>query len=173
MAVSCYTNCQEVTLTLNDRAIGTKHASDAVDGVLTWDVPYTPGTLKAVGTIDGKPVAEFTLKTAGPPAGIELLPDVLRLATDGICQVEYRIVDAQGVRVPDSDALVTFAVEGPARVLGIGNGNLASIEDQKDLAHRAYPGRGLIILQATAGTGPIIVRASSPGLPTPTVTIAK
>jgi beta-galactosidase len=173
IAVSCYTNCQEVALTLNDRLVGTKRASEAMDGVLAWDVPYSPGVLKAVGRTDGKVVAEFALTTAGQATRIELLPDVTRVGADGICHVEFRIVDARGTRVPDADAVVTFAVEGPARVLGIGNANLSSIEDDKDLAHRAYQGRGLVILQATSAEGPIRLRASASGLEAAVVTIAR
>ena len=57
LTVSCYTNCPEVTLTLNDQALGTKRLDEAVDGVLTWQVPYAPGVLKAVGRKDGRPCA--------------------------------------------------------------------------------------------------------------------
>jgi beta-galactosidase len=129
--------------------------------------------LKAVGTNDGKVVAEFALTTAGPPARIDLLPDVAHVGADGVCHIEFRIVDARGVRVPDADALVTFAVDGPARVLGIGNGNVSSIDAGQDPAHRAYQGRGLAILQATNGAGPITLRASAPGLGAAVVTIAR
>jgi beta-galactosidase len=70
--VSCYTTCTEVSLTLNGKTIGTRKAAEAVNGVLTWDVPYAPGVLKAVGRVNGKPVAEFSLTTAGEPARVVL-----------------------------------------------------------------------------------------------------
>ena len=162
LTVSCYSNCQEVRLTLNDRVVGTKAASDAVDGVLTWEVPYEPGILKAVGTREGRAAAEFTLTTAGPAARIELWPDEESRSKEGVRQIEFRIVDEHGTRVPDADPQVTFTIDGAARVLGIGNANLASVEDDKDLRHRAYQGRGLMILQVTAEH--VVVRATSPGL---------
>jgi beta-galactosidase len=164
--VVCYTNCEEVELTLNGRPVGAKRLADAVDGALTWEVPYAPGVLEAVATAKGKPLARFALKTAGPPARIELVPDVTRVSAggDGTFHVEFRIVDERGVRVPAADSEVTFELEGPGRVLGIGNADLNSIEDCKDLAHHAYQGRGLAVLQATAGSGTITVKASSPGL---------
>jgi hypothetical protein len=173
VTVSCYTNCPEVHLTINGRSIGIKRLADAQEGVLNWDVPYEPGVLKAIGSSNGKQAAEFELKTAEKASRIELIPDVtqLRAAGQNICQVEYRIVDAHGKRVADGDSLLTFAIQGPARILGIGNADLNSIEDCKDLAHKAYQGRGLAILRANAA-GEIILKASSPGLETATLTLS-
>ena len=119
--------------------------------MLRWDVPYQPGVLKAVGRVKGKAVAEFALTTAGAPARIELIPDVTRLGADGEDVVPHRVPDRgrRGVRVPNADAQVTFEVQGPARMLGIGNGDLNDASSGQDLVHRAYQGRGLAILQAT------------------------
>jgi beta-galactosidase len=173
VAVSCYTNCEEVTLILNDQPLGAKPLAGAADGVLRWDVPYQPGVLKAVGRVKGKEVAEFVLTTAEVAARIELVPDVTRVAADAedICHIEYRIVDRRGVRVPNADAQVTFDVQGPARVLGIGNADLNDVSSCQALVHRAYQGRGLAILQSSGRPGPITVRASAPGLEAATVTV--
>ena len=173
VTVSCYTNCEDVTLTLNDQPLGVKPLAGAADGVLRWDVPYQPGVLRAVGRVKGKEAAEFALTTADAPARVELVPDVTRLGADGedACHIEYRIVDKRGVRVPNADAQVTFEVQGPARMLGIGNGDLNDASSGQDLVHRAYQGRGLAILQATGAPGPIMVRASAPGLEPASVTL--
>jgi beta-galactosidase len=166
VAVSAYTNADEVTLTLNDQPLGARPLAGAVDGVLNWDVPYQPGVLKAVATTKGKPVAGFTLTTAGDAARIELAPDVTRVTANGedVVHLEYRIVDKNGVRVPNANAEVTFAVDGPARLLGIGNGDLNDVTSGQGPAHRAYQGRGLAILQSTSAPGTITLRASAPGL---------
>ncbi len=165
LVVVCYTNCQEVALTRNGTPIGERRAADAVNGALTWEVPYAEGVLEAVGRMNGQQAAVFALKTAGPPARLELVPDVAKppSARETLWQIEFRIVDARGVRVPTADSLVTFRLDGPVRVLGIGNADLNSTEDCKDLAHHAYQGRGLAILQAT-GPGSFTLSASSPGL---------
>ncbi len=166
ITVTCYSNCPEIQLILNGRPAGTKRLTEAVEGVLTWTLPYEPGALKAVGLKDGKNVSEFTLQTAGPAARVELLPDTTRLAADGnaVCHVEYRIVDAQGVRVPDAAQSVTFEVAGPAELLGIGNGDLSNAEDPRGHVHQAYQGRGLAILQSTTVPGDVTVKATAPGL---------
>jgi beta-galactosidase len=161
-----------VQLTLNGRSIGIKRLADAQEGVLNWDVPYEPGVLKAIGSSNGKQTAEFELRTFEKASRIELLPDVTQLNAAGqnICQVEYRIVDAHGERVVDADSPLTFTIQGPARILGLGNADLNSIEDCRGLAHKAYQGRGLAILRATAA-GEITVTASSPGLESATLTL--
>ena len=171
--VRCFANCPEVTLTLNDKVIGTKNSSEAVNGILTWQVPFEPGTLKAVGRANGQDVCDYALKTAGPPSRIELLPDVTELRADGkdACHVELRIVDENGVRVPDAEPEVSFEMTGPASLLGIGNGDLNNIEDCKANMHHAYEGRGLAILQTTTTPGGITLKATAPGLESASVTL--
>lgn len=174
VSVSAYTNADEVTLTLNDQTVGTLSRGAAIDGVLRWDVPYQPGVLKAVARRSGKPVAEFALTTAGEAARIELVPDSAAIGTypAGVAHIEYRIVDRNGVRVPNADSEVTFEVQGPARLLGIGNGDLNDVSNPKDLVHRAFQGRGLAILQSTGAPGEVRIRASATGLAPATVTLS-
>ena len=90
VTATCYSNCPGVQLTLNGRPVGTKRLADAVEGVLTWTLPYEAGVLKAVGLKDGKPVSEFGLQTAGPASRIELVPDSPKLTAGGkdVCHVE-------------------------------------------------------------------------------------
>lgn len=164
--VICYTNCTEVALALNDKLIGTKPYSQARNGVLTWTVSYAPGELKAVGLNNGQRVCEYSLRTAGLASQVELLPDVDEIHADGkdICHVEFRITDDKGVLVPDAENEVTFEVQGPGDILGIGNGNLNNVEDYKDNKHKAYNGRGLAILQSKKNSGKIKLKAASEGL---------
>ncbi len=166
VTVLCYANCPEVTLTLNGRVIGTKRLSEAMNGVLRWTIPYEPGVLKAVGRTNGSEVCDYTLKTAGPASRIELTPDTTRLHADGkdICHLEFRIVDAQGVRVPDAEPEVTFAVAGPATLLGIENGDLNSSEPYQGPTRKAYHGRGLAIFESTTTAGKVVIKATAPGL---------
>ena len=173
VTVMCYSNCPEIQLTLNGRLIGTRRLAEAVEGVLTWTVPYESGALKAVGLKDGKPVCEFALQTAGPANRVELWSDTTELAANGkdVCHVEYRIVDANGVRVPDAAEAVTFKVSGPAEIIGIGNGDLSNSEDPRGPTHRAYQGRGLAIFQSQTATGSITVKATAPNLAPATVTL--
>ncbi|MGA2853205.1 MAG: glycoside hydrolase family 2 TIM barrel-domain containing protein [Verrucomicrobiota bacterium] len=171
--VLCFANCPEVTLTLNGKIIGTKKLTEAVNGALRWQVPFEPGTLKAVGRANGRDVCDFALKTAGPPSRIELLPDVTQLRADGkdVCHVEFRILDAAGVRVPAAEPEVKFEMTGPAGIIGIGNGDLNNSENCRGDTHRAFQGRGLAILQTTTTPGGVTLKATSPGLESASVTL--
>jgi beta-galactosidase len=164
--VFCYTNCPEVTLTLNGATLGTKHLDEAANGVLSWEVPYAPGVLKAVGLRGGRTICEFELKTAGPPNRIELRPYSTRIRANGkdVAQVEFDVVDAQGVRVPDAVQELAFEIGGPAQIIGLGNGDITNDEPVRGPSHRVYEGRGLAIVQSSTSPGSITLSASSPGL---------
>jgi len=166
VTVRCCTTCPEVVLMLNDKPLGTNRLSEAAQGVLTWQVPFEPGVLKAVARKNGKQECEFILRTAGPAQRIELLPDVKDLRGDGrdICHVEFRIVDAHGVLVPDAAPEVTFTLEGQAKILGIENGDLNSPETGKLGNRKAYHGRGLAILQSTSEPGNVRLTARATDL---------
>jgi beta-galactosidase len=165
--VSVYTNLDDVTLTLNDQSLGTKSARDAVDGVLHWIVQYQPGLLRATAHGPAQQ-SSFELRTAGPASRIDLSANPTFIDPDGqtTVRVDYTIVDAHGVRVPDSNAEVTLDVQGPARVLGIGNADLNDPTSGQGPVHRVYQGRGAMILQATHTGGTINIHASAPGLAT-------
>jgi beta-galactosidase len=173
VTVSAYTNASEVDLSLNGRSLGTKRLTEGVAGVLSWTVPYAPGVLKAVATTGGKAVADVALRTAGAARAIELVADVSAVLSDSRLtkQIEFRIVDEAGVRVPDADAVVTFQVDGPGRILGIGNGDLNNIEIG-NAAHRTYQGRGLVIVRITDTAATVTIKASSPGLRGATVVLS-
>jgi beta-galactosidase len=173
LVVSCYTNCPEVSLTLNGQPLGNKSLGDAVNGVLNWQVPYAPGILKAVGRKDGRDVCEFALETAGPASRIDLHPDVAAMRANGrdICQVELAVVDARGVRIPDDSHELTFSLNGPAQVLGLGNGDVTNSEPVKGPMHRAYQGRGLVIVQSSSIPGSITLSVAAEGLPPAALTL--
>ena len=166
VTVSCCTNCDEVSLTLNGEPLGTQTSSEASDGMLTWEVPFKPGLLKAVGRNGDRGICEFSLKTAGPATRIVLSPDTIRLSADGkdVCHIEFTIADDQGVRVPEADSEVTFDVDGPGQIIGIENGDLNSPDDPKDRIHKACQGRGLAFFQAARESGKVRLTARAQGL---------
>jgi beta-galactosidase len=173
LTVSCYTNCPEITLMLNDQPLGTKRLDEAVNGALHWQVPYVAGVLRAVGRKEGQAVCEFSLRTAAAAKRIELHTDLTRLRANfkDVAQVEFDVVDAQGVRVPDASDELTFELKGPAQILGLGNGDVTNSEPVRGPVHRAYHGRGLAIVQSSTTPGSISLRVSSPGLDPATLTL--
>jgi len=142
--------------------------------VLRWELPYEPGTLTAIGqTTNGQEICRDTLTTTGPAARVQLLPDVRTLAANGkdICHLEFQVVDAQGLRVPDAASAVTFAVTGPGKILGLGNADVNSVEDCKGNIHSVFQGRGLAILQSGTAAGKVSITATATGLAPASVTL--
>jgi len=133
---------------------------------LTWDIPYEPGTLKAVGTKDGKVVCTEEVSTTGDPAAVEVTVDrnSIPAGREGIAHVTVRILDAQGRMVPTASNEVAFAIEGAARIIGVDNGDQQSHEDYKASHRKAFNGMCLAILQSTGKPGQVRVTAASAGL---------
>ncbi|MFT7723226.1 MAG: glycoside hydrolase family 2 TIM barrel-domain containing protein [Roseateles sp.] len=162
MVVSAYANTPEVQLWLNGRRVGTQQAADAIEGVLTWTLPFEAGELKAVGLRDGRPVAESRLETAGAAARIEL--QRVAAGADGVEQIAFFVVDAAGRRVPDAAHRLRFEPQGGLEILGIGNGNLADVDDPRDAEHAAFEGRGLAVLRRADPHQPARLRVTAAGL---------
>ncbi len=190
--VTCYTNCDTVELFLNGKSFGIKGYEFPRQGMmedygnlpararvvrttsdlhLSWDVPYEPGTFRAIGTIAGKVVATEDLSTAGDPAAVELLADNLSPAADGrdVTHLTIRILDANGKIVPTAGNDVMFDLQGPAKIIGVDNGDPANHESFKANHHKAFNGMCLAIVQTAQSAGSIRITASSDGLRPATV----
>jgi beta-galactosidase len=184
--VLAYTNCDAVELYLNDRFIGEKRLEFPRQGTsggwntyerpqvfpstadlhLAWDVPYEPGVLRAVGKRAGRVVATAEVRTAGAAAALRLRVDRgdIRAGIRDVAHVEVEIVDADGVVVPTSDALVRFTVEGPAHLLAVGNGDPTDHSPYQARERRAFHGRLLAMIQSTRDPGSVRVTARADGL---------
>ena len=163
--VWCYSNCKQVELFLNGQSLGKKAMPQYSH--LEWKVKYAPGTLSAVGyDNDGKAITRTEVETAGEPAAIALEPDRKTLTADGtdISLVTVKIVDSQGRTVPVATNDVTFAVVGPGRLIGVGNGSPASHEPDKASQRSAFNGLCLAIVQSSRTGGEIKIQATSPNL---------
>jgi len=141
---------------------------------LSWDVPYQPGTLKAVGMKGGKVAIEREISTTGDPAAMVLSVDrdTIRADRRDVAHVTVKVLDAQGRLHPDADNQIVFTVQGEGRLIGVDNGNMADMgADLKSKTGKVSHGMCLAMLQSTASAGRIRVTATSPGLKPATVTI--
>ncbi|MFY9728395.1 MAG: glycoside hydrolase family 2 TIM barrel-domain containing protein [Bryobacteraceae bacterium] len=187
LPVTCYTNCDSVELFLNGRSLGVKgyvfprygmvghygHYPPAPEGAvrttddlhLAWDVPFEPGTLKAVGMKGGKTV-EAEIATTGDPTAIDLSVDRIAIRADrrDVAHFTVKVVDAQGRMHPNADNEVTFEVQGEGKLIGVDNGDMTDMSDFKGKVRKAFHGMCLAIVQSTARAGQIRVTATSPGL---------
>ncbi len=191
--VTCYTNCDVVELFLNGKSYGVKGYEFPRNGMektygnypsrsflarttsdlhLNWDVPYEPGTLKAVGQFHGKTITE-EITTTGEPAGIRLTADKPSLTADGsdVAHLTVEVVDDHGRLVPTANNQITFAFTGPVGLLSVDNGNPSSDESFKTNHRHAFNGMALAIFQSMQAAGTSTVTATSPGLKTASVTL--
>ena len=176
--VSGYTNCARAELFLNGQSLGIKAAAENGGGLVFWDVAYTPGTLTIHGLgANGETAATDTLQTAGPAHRLSLETDTETLLANGLdlAHVLVSIRDAAGVLVYSAADAITWTVSGAARLLGLENGDLSTLEDYRTSretgTRRAFQGRLLGYVQATADADPITVTATAPGLLPATLTL--
>lgn len=169
--VIAMTNGESVELFLNGASLGRKDRP-AYDYV-QWQVPYTPGKLEAVAYKNGREYTRTQVETTTAAAALTLTPDRAWLDGDGrdALPITVSAVDAQGRVVPRSDNLVTFTVVGPGKNIGHGNGDHNSHEPEKGPTRRVFHGLAQLIVQADLGSGPLRIRAESPGLKPAEITL--
>lgn len=162
--VWAFSNCDAVELFLNGQSLRKKRMIP--NGHLVWKVRYVPGELVAKAYRAGHLAATKVVATTNPPTRIHLEPDRDTMAVDGrdVAIVRVSIRDDQGRVVPIADNEVAFTVEGPGKIIGVGNGDPSSHEPDKSTRRRAFNGYCLAIVQAGDEPGKITLKATSPGL---------
>ncbi len=159
------TNGDTVALFLNGKLIEEKKVDPFQ--MVEWQVPYAPGRLEAVAKKDGREVARFAVETTGEPVALRLTPDRKALAGDGrdAVPVTVEAIDAQGRHVPTANLPVAFELSGPGANIGVGNGDPNSHAPEKGNKVTIYNGLAQVILQSRrAGSGSLVLRATSAGL---------
>lgn len=164
--VCVYSSCEQVELFLNGKSLGRKPTNRSNKFTAIWQVPYQPGTLKATGYKGRKQVSISELKTAGDPVQIKLTADKPKIKADGqdLSYVTVELNDATGIRNPVAESLVSFSIEGPGTIIAVGNANPVSIESYQLPQRKAWHGRCLVIIKSDVKAGPIILKATAPGL---------
>jgi len=173
LQVSVYSRCEKVRLTLNDRVIGEQTISEATQFTARFDVPYDPGELSAYGLIDGKVMAQTTLKTTGMPKKVKLAVDRTSIRADrnDLSYVTVEVVDADGQRVPDATIPVRISVSGKGELVGHASAVPNEPASFREPMRTTFEGRCLAILRPTGETGDISLRVEAEGLEPATTTI--
>ncbi|MFZ0924457.1 MAG: glycoside hydrolase family 2 TIM barrel-domain containing protein, partial [Candidatus Acidiferrales bacterium] len=142
-----HSNCDEVELFSNGKSLGRK--SMPRGGHLEWQVNYAPGVLLARGYKNGllaEAVAEDKRETTGAPALIKLVPDRASIMADAqdVSVITVSVFDSQNRLVPVADNEITFEIDGPAKILGVGNGDPSSHESDKPPS-QLYDSHGVLM----------------------------
>lgn len=173
LRVSCITNTEEAELFLNGKSLGKKSKKDTLARGLFWTVQYEPGELSVKGFINGKEITSHRLTTAGESQTMAAVSDKkqLQAGEKRLAHIELVMQDKKGNLVYDANNEVTVAIEGPAKLLGLESGDLASHEDYKANKRRFYNGKLLAYIQSDGSAGMVNVTFSSPGLPSTSISL--
>jgi len=163
----------QVELLLNGKSFGVSKAPENGYVYSFADVAFAPGTLKAVGTLHGKPMAEQTLTSVGAATRIKLTPIIgpegMQADGEDVVLIDVEVVDAKGERVPTDDDRVDFTCMGPATWRG--GYNSGKVDSTNNLYLNTEGGINRVSVRAGRNPGVITVTASRKGLQPATVSV--
>lgn len=169
--VMALTNVDSVALMLNGKALGQKDVDRYT--MPSWDVPYAPGRLEAVGYRQGKQVAHAVVETTGQPIALRLTADRRVMLGDSMDAQPITVdaIDAQGRHVPIAADQVSFAIKNGA-IIGLGNGNPNDHDPEIGNTRKLFAGLAQVIVRAAQGRGTMTLTASAPGLKSHSISVA-
>ena len=154
-----------------------------------FNVAYTAGTLTAKAYDEnGVEIAldesngQYTVSTPGAVTKLVATANVetINANNSDLVYVEIDVTDANGNLKTTATNNITFAVEGPAEIAAVDNGDQATVRkfqnsyvltDRRNANINAYAGKALVILRATDEGGEITLNIASSGLEGQTITI--
>lgn len=171
MSLYTYTNADEVELFVNGKSIGVKQntMNPKQRNKLKWDgVGYEPGYIEAVARKGGKVVARHKIETTTEAVAMRASADNAEWKADGMDLQHVRVVavDKKGRRVQGARNKLTFAVDGPAEIVGVINGDITSDELTVGNTRSLYNGTATVILRSKGEPGKVTLTATTAGLKT-------
>lgn len=169
LSLYTYTNADEVELFVNGKSVGVKKNSDnpRTRNKIKWDnVKYEEGYIEAVAKKAGKVVARHKIETTSDAVKLVVAPDNQQWKADGQDLQHIRVwaVDKKGRRVHGAQNELTFAVDGPAEIVGVINGDMTSEELTVGNKRRLYNGTATVILRSTQEASDVNLLVTTNGL---------
>jgi dienelactone hydrolase len=167
-------NCDEVTLKVNGRAVGTERPTAANNHSVVFEgVTVERGTLTVSGR-KGLEHVDYSVTMAGKPARMVLTASAKQITADraGIAVMSADVVDAKGVHVYGASPTLTWTVTGPGRLAG------PAVYETDTNKKGALEGTLYIdapvanLVRSTVVPGTIRVKVSAPGLESAEVEVA-
>ncbi|UTA56112.1 DUF4982 domain-containing protein [Lysobacter soli] len=172
--VHVFTSGDEAELFVNGVSQGRKKKA-SLEYRLRWDdIVYQPGELRVQAYKDGKPWASASTRTADAPVRIDAMADRRVIANDGrdLSFVTVRVVDRNGIAVPNAGNRIRFSIEGPGEIVATDNGDPTDMEAFGAQGRRLFSGLALAIVRAVPGSsGTITLRAESDALQGTSITL--
>ena len=129
--VKVLSNCDEVALYLNDRLIAKQRPDTDKNSTHIPQPPFTfnlgifeKGTLKAVGFINGKEVAETIVKSPEKATKLKVWLDESgkkpQAGVNDVVFVYIAVVDNNGTVIPDFEGTIEVVVNGDIEIMNVG-----------------------------------------------------
>lgn len=163
--VMALSNADKVKLILNGKVISEQVVNPYE--MNSWDVPYKPGKLEAIGYRNGKEVSKTSVVTTGNAYRIKMTAYRKEILGDGrdAIPVRVEVLDKKGRHVPIANNIMKFSISGNAVIIGLGNGNPNCHEPEKGNKRSLFNGLAQVIIQSLDnGKGYVKLRAESDGL---------
>jgi beta-galactosidase len=174
-----YSNCDEIELFANGKSLGKQKMPKY--GHLEWEAIYQPGYLLAQGYKNGKKSICEKIETTGEAVQTKMTAHQLNIKADGadLSIINISLADKKGREVPDAKNQMNISIQGPAIILGYGNGDpgFKEIErpistEKSELDIKAFSGKAQVLIQSIKGQkGEIIITLKGNGLKTTTLKI--
>ncbi|HUB91689.1 MAG TPA: glycoside hydrolase family 2 TIM barrel-domain containing protein [Dyella sp.] len=167
--VVVYSEFPEVEVFLNGKSLGRKAVNVDTEYKATYAVPYRAGRLVAVGYQDGHAAGQWTLRTAGKPASVDVSVDRTQLRANGedLAYLTITLADDNGTPVynQEDDRRVSVRVVGAGELAGMGNGKPDDVTSFQSGTWKTFHGRVVAVVRAGLHAGPIAVQVDVDGLP--------
>ena len=163
--VMAITNVDSIELFLNGKLIDAKKPDKYEMG--EWQVPYYPGILLAKGYKNGKLIISDKVETTGFPVALKLISYRKSIYGNGqdAMPITIQAIDDKGRVVPNANFMVEIEINGPAKNIGVGNGNPNCHESEKSNQHSLFNGLAQLIIQSNENSkGLVNIKASAIGM---------
>lgn len=165
LQVRVFSRAPMVRLQLNGKVVGEQKIADT-SITAVFNIPYQPGTLKAVNVVNGKETDAFELKTAGAPKRIRLTADRSKInrSRNDLSFVAVEVVDENNQVVPTVNIPVQFSISGEGELAGVGNASPTEMASYQRPERKTINGKCLAIVRPTGKSGTITLKATANGL---------
>jgi len=162
--IEVYSKYPKVRLYLNNKLVGEQATAREQQFKATFSIPYSPGTLKAVGVENDKEIESAILQTSGEAAKIMLTADRKEILANGqdLSYVTIEITDKDGIFQPNAANRLHFKVDGPGIIAGVDNADMKDTDPYVGNTRKAWKGRALVVIRSTHDTGDIKLTVTSP-----------
>lgn len=171
--VEVYSRYPKVRLYLNDELVGEQETTVAQEFKAVFTLPYAPGVLRVAGIENGAETETQTLLTAGKPAKIRLTADRTTLDCEGqhLAFITAEVTDKNGNVVPNAENLLHFSIKGEGNLIATGSADLKDEVPYNVCDRKSWKGRAIAVVKNTRQEGKAVLKVSSPGLSSASVTI--